>query len=171
MKVVAKFEKVSREEYQKNFEVRPSERMNPEASVNQMYDHLVLPKRATKGSAGYDFFLPYSLSIRPHSEVKIPTGYKCKIEEGYVLQIYPRSSLGFKYRLHLDNTVGIIDSDYYNNEKNEGHIIIKLYNPSNKTVEIHAGEAYAQGIFGEFYLAEEEEVTAERKGGMGSTNK
>ena len=129
-----------------------------------------LPQRKTKGSAGYDFFAREPFVIPAKETVKIATGIKCFIKDGFVLKIYPRSSLGFKYRLSLCNTTGVIDSDYYNNPENDGHIYIKLYNPTCNDIHIKSGEAYAQGIFERFYLAEEDEVTAERVGGIGSTN-
>lgn len=159
--IVAKFEKVSFNQWLQDCYLLSKE----------VYDKLIIPKRATKGSAGYDFFAPINFVIPPHGEIKIPTGIKCKITEGFVLEIYPRSSLGFKHRISLSNTVGIIDSDYYGNESNEGHIFIKLYNPKDALVSIAQGEAFAQGIFKSYYFAEEEDVTEERTGGMGSTNK
>ena len=78
-----------------------------------VYQKIRLPRRATVGSAGYDFFAPEAFSLVPHETIKIPTGIRAEIAEGWVLQIYPRSGLGFKYRLQMDNTVGIIDSDYF----------------------------------------------------------
>ena len=101
--------------------------------------------------------------------IKVPSGIRCKIDEGYVLEIYPRSSLGFKYQTMLANTVGIIDSDYYK-ALNEGHIIIALMNMGTKDLVIKAGDRFAQGLFKRFYLAEEEEVNKDRIGGFGSTN-
>ena len=92
-----------------------------------------MPKRATKGSAGYDFFAPETFSLNPKETIKIATGIRAKIADGWVLAIFPRSGLGFKYRLTLDNTVGIIDSDYFNAE-NEGHIFIKMTNLGDKTL-------------------------------------
>lgn len=173
MKCVAKFEKVSKEQYKKDWGASANQikNDNPDLALNWCYDSLQLPVRKTKGSAGYDFITPCDLVLRPRSDTLIITGIKCKIDDGYVLKLYPRSSLGFKFRMSLDNTVGIIDSDYYNNQKNEGHILIKVHNPSNRIIEIKAGEAYAQGIFSEFFTAEEAEVTTERVGGIGSTNK
>lgn len=164
MKRVAKFEKVSLEQWKKDYEA-------VEWKQKSDYEDLQLPKRATKGSAGYDFFAPFDIIIPPHSTLKFVTGVKCQIEDGYVLELYPRSSLGFKHRLSLNNTVGIIDSDYYNNKDNEGHIQCKFYNPNDYEVVIKEGEAYMQGIFKEFFLADEEEVTEERVGGIGSTGK
>ena len=89
--------------------------------------------------------------------------------EGYVLNIYPRSSLGFKHQICLANTVGIIDADYYN-ALNEGHIIVALVNRGDKEVTIKKGDRFVQGIIYKFYTAEEEEVTKVRTGGFGSSN-
>ena len=133
------------------------------------YEDIVIPFRATTGSAGYDFTCPIDITIKPNEMVKIPTGIRCYIEEGYVLHIYPRSSLGFKYQIGLANTVGIIDADYYN-ALNEGHIIVALVNRGNKEVTINKGDRIVQGIFYKFYTALEEEVTTLRKGGFGSSN-
>lgn len=171
--VVAKFEKISKEQYKKDYDASAWAVNNddPDLALNWCYENTQIPRRATKGSAGYDFRVPCDTIIKPNSEALIRTGIKCQIEEGHVLKIYPRSSLGFKYRLHLCNTVGIIDSDYYNNPKNEGHIMIKLFNPTDSAIVLHKGEAFAQGIIEQFFLAEEEEITVERVGGIGSTNK
>lgn len=169
-RTVAKFEKVTWGQYCSSKKWDPAS-VFTEASRTKEYDDLKLPRRATKGSAGYDFFAPFDFSLEPGETIKIPTGIKAKISEGFVLKEYPRSSLGFNYRVRLDNTVGIIDSDYYNNEKNEGHIFIKITNEGNKTLEVKKGDAFCQGIFSEYFLAEEEEVTEERIGGIGSTSK
>ena len=111
-----------------------------EEQIKEMYEALKLPKRATKGSAGYDFFAPFTFKLTPGETIKIPTGIRAEMQEDWVLQIYPRSGLGFKYRLQMNNTVGIIDSDYFFSD-NEGHIFMKITNDSNegKTVEIPAG--------------------------------
>lgn len=135
-----------------------------------IYDSIELPKRATKGSAGYDFFAPLSFSLPPGSSIKVPTGIRVKMEEGWVLKLYPRSGLGFKYRLQLNNTVGIIDSDYYFSD-NEGHIFAKITNDSNegKTLEIGAGTGFMQGIFVEYGITVDDEAESVRNGGFGST--
>lgn len=138
--------------------------------VELKQEDIIIPKRATKGSAGYDFYLPYNISIKAKESVTVDTGIRCKIKDGYVLSLYPRSSLGFKYGLQLRNTVGIIDSDYYNAD-NYGHIKAKLINTSNEDITLEKGKAFMQGIFTKYYLAEEEEIEEERKGGFGSTNK
>lgn len=169
-RTVAKFEKVTWGQYCDSRGWDPANVFTEGSNVKE-YDDIKLPKRATKGSAGYDFFSPFDFSLEPGETIKIPTGIKAKISEGFVLKEYPRSSLGFNYRVRLDNTVGIIDSDYYNNEKNEGHIFIKITNEGNKTLEVKKGDAFCQGIFSEYFLAEEEEVTEERTGGIGSTSK
>ena len=134
------------------------------------YDYISIPKRATKGSAGYDFVCPFDIEIKPNELVKIPTGIRCYMEEGYVLNIYPRSSLGFKYQMMLANTVGIIDADYYN-ALNQGHIIIALVNKGDKTIILNKGDRFVQGIFLKFYTVIEDEIEEVRTGGLGSSNK
>ena len=114
-----------------------------EEQIKEMYEALKLPKRATKGSAGYDFFAPFTFQLAPGETIKIPTGIRAEMQKDWVLQIYPRSGLGFKYRLQMNNTVGIIDSDYFFSD-NEGHIFMKITNDSNegKTVEVPAGTGF-----------------------------
>ncbi|MBR2338765.1 MAG: deoxyuridine 5'-triphosphate nucleotidohydrolase [Clostridia bacterium] len=131
-----------------------------------------LPRRATAGSAGYDFFTPCAVRLAPGETAKIPTGVRVRMEEGWVLQIYPRSGLGFSYRLQLNNTVGIIDSDYYFSN-NEGHIFIKITNDSNegKILQLQTGDGFAQGIFVPFGITEDDNAVAIRNGGFGSTSK
>ena len=159
---IARFEKVSKEQFNKDLK----DLLNIEG---EHYNDIVLPKRATSGSAGYDFTSPIDFVLKPNEMIKIPTGIRCFIEEGYVLNIYPRSSLGFKYQISLANTVGIIDADYYN-ALNEGHIIVALVNRGSKEVSISKGDRFVQGIFYQFFTAKEEEVTNVRVGGFGSSN-
>ncbi len=162
MKRIAKFEKVSPEQFKADFGE------NSEA----VYNEIKLPRRATTGSAGYDFFSTVSFTLEPGEEIKIPTGIRVRIDDGWVLKIYPRSGLGFKFRLQLNNTVGIIDSDYYNSS-NQGHIFIKLTNDgkSGKAVSIKQGEAFAQGIFIEYGITVDDDADGVRDGGFGSTSK
>ncbi|MBQ7889783.1 MAG: deoxyuridine 5'-triphosphate nucleotidohydrolase [Erysipelotrichaceae bacterium] len=169
MKRIAKFEKVSFEQFEKDFKDCYPE---SKADIKEVYEAIQLPKRATKGSAGYDYFAPIDIVLKPGETTKIPTGIRCHMEEGWVLMNYPRSGLGFKFRLQLNNTVGIIDSDYYG-AKNEGHIMSRITNDSNegKTVEIKAGTGFIQGIFMEFGICEDDEADALRDGGFGSTTK
>ncbi len=165
MNRIAKFEKVSFEEFKKAFDLKEDE-------IKKIYDSVKLPCRATKGSAGYDFYTPVAFTLKSGETAKIPTGIRAKIENGWVLSLYPRSGLGFKFRLQLDNTVGIIDADYYNSD-NEGHIFIKVTNCSyeEKTVSVEAGNGFAQGIFLPFGITEDDDVTEMRNGGFGSTDK
>ncbi len=136
------------------------------------YEKIKLPRRATKGSAGYDFFIPYPLVLAPKQSVRIPSGIRAEIDCGWVLQLYPRSGLGFKYRMQLDNTVGIIDSDYFFSD-NEGHIIIKVGNDNfeGKTIELPALSGFAQGVFLEYGITIDDDTDAVRIGGFGSTSK
>lgn len=129
------------------------------------------PHRSTKHSAGYDFYSPIATTIPAHKMVVIPTGIKAQMENDEVLSIYPRSGIGFKTGIRLANTVGIIDSDYYNNEDNEGHIFIKIYNTSDNDFVVNVGDRFAQGIFTKFLIVDDEDaINSERQGGLGSTN-
>ncbi len=170
MQKVGKFYKVSINQYIKDYKnVFNNEK---EEVICSIYENIKLPSRATKGSAGYDFYAPFDITLKPNESIKIPTGIKVKIENGWFLGIFPRSSLGFKYRLQLDNTIGIIDSDYINSD-NEGHIFIKMTNDGkeNKTITIKALDGIAQGIFLPFGICEDDDVTSCRNGGFGSTDK
>ena len=159
---IARFEKVS----EKQFNTDLNDKI---IFYDNLYNNIKLPTRATLASAGYDFYSPISFTLKPNETIKVPTGIRCKIDNQYVLQIYPRSSLGFKYQLCLMNTVGIIDADYYDAD-NEGHIIIGLVNRGNKDITINQGDRFVQGIFVQYFLAEEENVDKKRHGGFGSTN-
>ena len=163
-----KFYKISLEQYTKDAPPMTIE----DFSIEDEWNDIKLPKRATAYSAGYDFYAPMGFKLMPNETVKIPTGIKVQLDSDKVLLVVPRSSLGFKYRLQLDNTIGVIDSDYYNNKNNEGHIFIKLTNDSRnkKVLEIKKGEAIAQGIISQYFLTDDDDSKSLREGGIGSTN-
>ncbi len=167
MQRIAKFHKVSFEQFQESWQ----DTFGQPAEQN-VYDNLKLPARATAGSAGYDFFSPLTFSLAPGETIKIPTGVRAEIGEGWVLMCYPRSGLGFKFRLQLNNTVGIIDSDYFYSD-NEGHIFAKITNDSKegRTLTVEAGQGFMQGIFMSFGITMDDDVTAVRNGGFGSTTR
>jgi len=144
-KRVAQFHKVSFEQFKEDF--RDTFGAVEDKEIQEVYDAVRLPKRATAGSAGYDFFTPVPVVL------------------------HPGSGLGFKYRLQLNNTVGIIDSDYFYSD-NEGHIFAKITNDTNeeKTVELEAGAGFMQGIFVEYGITMDDDVTEIRNGGFGSTS-
>lgn len=169
-KRIAQFFKVSYEQYKEAYQDTYGDASEEE--IREVYDSIKLPKRATSGSAGYDFYAPVAITLEPGKTVKVPTGIRAKMEDNWVLKLYPRSGLGFKYRLQLNNTVGIIDSDYYYSD-NEGHIFAKITNDSNegKTVEISEGTGFMQGIFIEYGITLDDDVTDVRNGGFGSTTK
>ncbi|WP_373214175.1 deoxyuridine 5'-triphosphate nucleotidohydrolase [Ruminococcus sp. 5_1_39BFAA] len=168
MKRIGKFHKVSWERFAEDWKDTFGE--TSEEELQKIYAEIKLPRRATAGSAGYDFFAPVEFTLEPGKTVKIPTGIRVEMEQGWVLKCYPRSGLGFKYRLQFNNTVGIIDSDYFYSD-NEGHIFAKLTNDTNegKTVTIPAGTGFAQGIFVEYGITVDDDVTDIRNGGLGST--
>ena len=172
MKRIAKFHKVSFEQFAKDWKDtfdNSFEEVSKE-EIKNIYDSLKLPKRATTGSAGYDFYAPVDVTMKPGEIVKIPTGIRVEMEEGWVLKCYPRSGLGFKFRLQLNITVGIIDSDYFFSD-NEGHIFAKLTNDTreDKTIRIPAGTGFMQGIFVEYGITVDDDADAVRNGGFGST--
>ena len=136
------------------------------------WDDIVLPRRATVGSAGYDIFSPLDFSLAPGEIIDIPTGLRVKIEPGWVLTLYPRSGQGFKYRVQLYNSVGVIDSDYFG-AANEGHIRIKIVNANGegKVLNVKKGEAFAQGIFLPYGITVDDDASALRTGGFGSTTR
>ena len=169
MKRIAKFHKVSKERFTADW-IDTFAQSQEEAE--KVYEAIRLPKRATAGSAGYDFFAPAEFTLKPGETVKIPTGIRVEMQPEWVLKCYPRSGLGFKFRLQLNNTVGIIDSDYYGSD-NEGHIQVKLTNDSRegKTVEVEAGTGFSQGIFVEYGITVDDEADEVRNGGFGSTTR
>ena len=161
MQRIAQFEKVSLEQFLSTC---------PEGK--EAYEKLKLPQRATSGSAGYDFYMPYDLTLAPGQTALVPTGIRARMQDGWVLCLFPRSGLGFKFRMQLNNTVGIIDADYYHSD-NEGHIQAKITNDSreNKVLELKQGQGFMQGIFLPFGITEDDEVNTIRNGGFGSTTK
>ena len=169
-KRIAQFEKVSLAQFEKDW--IDTFGNDGYYVITDIYNNIKLPKRATKGSAGYDFFAPIDITLQPNSTIKIPTGIRVKMEEGWVLKCYPRSGLGFKYRLQLNNTVGVIDSDYFYSD-NEGHIFAKLTNDTNeaKIVKVKAGDGFMQGIFVEYGITVDDDADEIRNGGFGSTTK
>lgn len=169
MNKIAKFEKVSFEQFEKDW----TKNFPDTADVKAVYDSIKLPKRATTGSAGYDFYAPAEVTFAKGCSTLVPTGIRSKIDEGWVLSIYPRSGLGFKHRCQLDNTVGIIDSDYYNSS-NEGHIMIKIScdaHDEGHSALVAAGDGFAQGIFTQFGITIDDDTDGVRDGGFGSTTK
>lgn len=152
-----KFEKVS-------FEIFAQE------GSRDVYDGILLPRRATARSAGYDFFAPTDIDLAPGRTTTVATGIRALMPNDACLMIFPRSGLGFKYRLRLNNTVGIIDADYCESD-NEGHIFVRMTNESDKPLHIDKGSAFAQGIFVRYLLTADDDATAQRNGGLGSTSR
>lgn len=142
-----------------------------DGELKAFYEAIKLPKRATTGSAGYDFYAPFDLVINKGEVLKFPTGIKCYMDDGVVLALFPRSGLGFKYGMQLYNTCGIIDSDYAL-AKNEGHIHCKMHylNENVDSVVIGLGSGYMQGLFVPYFKTVDDETDGVRIGGFGSTD-
>ena len=165
MKRIAKFHKVSKARFTADWTDTFGQ---SQKEAEEIYEAIRLPKRATAGSAGYDFFAPADIVLNPGETAKIPTGIRVEMEQDWVLKCYPRSGLGFKFRLQLNNTVGIIDSDYFYSD-NEGHIMIKLVNRGDKEINILAGKGFAQGVFMQYGITVDDDCDGVRNGGFGST--
>ena len=153
------FEKISFDQFKKDI-----------SDDSLLYQSYLLPKRGSEYSCGYDFFAIQDMVLHPGEIKKIPTGYKAKFLSDDFLMLVVRSSMGFKYNVRMCNQVGIIDSDYYNNLSNEGHIWIALQNEGDSDYIIKKGVAYVQGIFMK-YLTCGDVVDASRVGGIGSTDR
>ena len=143
-----------------------------ENHIRNLYEGISLPNRATAHSAGYDFRSPMSFTLEPGESIKVPTGICCEMYDGWVLTMYPRSGHGFKYGIHMANTVCVIDGDYVESD-NEGHIFVKLVNDSSlaKTIRFETGDAFCQGIFLPYGITLDDNTTTERNGGFGSTGR
>lgn len=169
-KQMNKFERISKEQFKKDFDTSETVGGKDIWFGKIQYEDIKLPVRATKYSAGFDFFSPIDISLAPGESFKIPTGIRVLLDEDKFLALVPRSGLGFKYRLQLDNTIGIIDADY-SGSKNEGHIWVKMTNDGTRDFKIAKGEAFAQGIIMQYFVTVDDDATAVRDGGFGSTTK
>ena len=163
--VVGKFEKISLEQWHKDYGDDSA------GEGDKIFEGIPMPTRSSVGSAGYDIHTPYGFTLKPGEDIKVPTGLKCKMNDGWFLMAVPRSGLGFKYYTRLANTVGIIDASYYNNESNEGHMFVKIRNEGDKDVVVEKYDRICQMIFVPFGITEDDNVTAERTGGFGSSGK
>ena len=165
-----KFRKVSFEEYKKT-KGKNEILTQYMPKVIEEYNDIKVPQRATKGSAGYDFYSPISFTLDVGQTIKIPTGIRIELDTDKFLMIVPKSGLGFKFRLQLDNTLGIVDSDYFYSD-NEGHIFVKITNDGNegKSVVINKGDSFAQGIILSYGVTVDDDADGIRNGGFGSTS-
>ena len=170
MQAIAQFEKVSYEQFNQDVQALFPEKGFTRAQTAAAYEGIALPRRATQGAAGYDLAVPFQMRLAPGQSVVIPTGLRCRIDPGWVLFILPRSGLGFRYRLQLDNTAGVIDSDYYGAE-NQGHILVKAHYAAQAqpALTLEAGERFTQGLFLPYGVCLGDEPGEKRTGGFGST--
>ena len=172
MTEVVKFHKVSFEQFQMDVNaLGRSLGMDAvdDTGIKKCYESLQLPKRSTAGSAGYDFFFPYKcLEVNPGYRIVIPTGIRAEIDDGWVLMLYPRSSLGFKYGMRFGNVIPVIDSDYFFAD-NEGHILADIRVDDPLILTQH--DRYMQGILLPYGVAYGDNVQTKRTGGIGSTGK
>ena len=172
MNPIATFEKVSLAEYTRerlytiDLSKRGMRMEEFEAMAKSEWEALELPTRSTQQAAGYDFHIPFDIALSANSVV-VPTGIRCKMEPGWCLVLMPRSGLGFKYGMALENTLALIDADYYLSP-NEGHIMIKTHT-RNKIASLKQGDRFVQGVLLPFGIATNGNTDNERTGGIGST--
>jgi dUTP pyrophosphatase len=158
------FEIISKKQFDIDFEDFPE----------VVYEELQKPIRKTKKSAGHDFIAPFNIFLAPGQDIVIPTGVKFYCQDDEELDIIPRSGLGFKFYCRLANTVGLIDSDYYNSEAQEGHIMIKIRNEGNKTMTVEKGQGFAQGVIRNYLICDGDDFESEgliRTDGFGHTDR
>ena len=167
-----KFEKISEAQFFRDFHDYLKDEVLDVRDGLAIYHSIKLPQRATTGSAGYDIFAPYDIEIPPQGTAKVPTGIRVLLDDDKFLAIYPRSGLGFKYKMQLWNGTGVIDCDYSGSD-NEGHVWCKFYNdsPDGKTITIKQGEAMCQAIIQQFFKTDDDKTDGVRNGGIGSTTK
>ena len=165
---VAEFYKVSLEQFEKDYRALVDKNIE-NGDLKAIYDQIKLPSRATTGSAGYDFFLPYKISLKAGEEIMIPTG----IRKDYGLFILSKSGLGSRSRLQLNTCISLIDSDYFYSD-NEGHMLFKLIHDSRDpkaVLTLDAGKSFVQGVFIRYGITESDNASGVRNGGLGSTSK
>lgn len=162
------FEKISFNQFKESMKMLHS---YTDDRLKEIYDSISLPKRATKASAGYDFSLPYDVTVLPNQSILVPTGIRVALKTNLVCLLMPRSSMGMKYGMCLDNTVGVIDADYYGAD-NEGHIMARLtFKGISEALTLKAGERFMQGIIVNYFTTDNDDINDERSGGFGSTGK
>jgi dUTP pyrophosphatase len=168
MNRIRDFEKVSKEQFIQDCRECGEEFYNV---AEDAYEIVTKPRRATRRSSGYDFVSPFSFMLEPNENIKFPLGIKVYMLEDEELLIFPRSSVGFKFRIKIDNTIGKIDSDFYNNPTNEGDIHISLTNTGSKYWTVKAGDKICQGSFYKYLITDTDNPEKEdRVGGIGSTD-
>lgn len=170
---MSKFYKVSFNQFLADYsKVLDLDKDNTEVIIKarEIWNNIQLPLRKTKGSAGYDFNSTLRFTLEPNQTVLIPTGIKCDMKEDWVMLIFPRSSMGIKKKMFITNTIPVIDSDYFNNTDNEGHIFISITNNGNEIICLNEGDSFAQAIFFTYGTTLEDDTNETRVGGIGSTS-
>ena len=134
-----------------------------------------LPVRSTKNSAGYDVEAAEDCVIPAFKPGQKPTlvktGIKAYMESDEVLILANRSSNPGKKGLILANSIGVVDSDYYGNPDDDGHIMYAFFNFKAEDIEIKKGDRIGQAIFQKYLVTDDDIAQGERTGGFGSTNK
>jgi len=171
MKKVAEFYKVSFNQFKKDFQSIFPENKISEQELKEMYENIKLPARATTGSAGYDFYLPFPINLKAGEQLTVPTGIRFQCKQNYAMLFMSKSGLGSKSRLQLNTAISLIDSDYYYSD-NEGHILARIIHDTrekDQVLSLPAGKSFLQGVFIEFGITKSDKAKGIRNGGFGST--
>lgn len=172
MERVAEFYKVSFNQFEKDYKNLNPNSVLTDEELRRIYDGIKLPQRATAGSAGYDFYLPYAIRLKAGEEMVLPTGIRFTCRQDYGMFLMNKSGLGSKNRFQINTCISLIDSDYYYSD-NEGHILAYVIHDSrdkNAILSLPAGKSFLQGVFFKYGITESDNQTTARNGGFGSTN-
>ncbi len=171
MKKVGDFYKVSFSQFEKDYNEIFGKKLDYQ-SMKKMYDGIKMPTRATTGSAGYDIFLPFDITLKAGEEITIPSGIGFTCKKDYALFVLSKSGLGSRSRLQLNTCISLIDSDYHNSD-NEGHMIFRVIHDSRDpkaVLTLPAGKGFLQGVFFQYGITKTDNASGTRNGGLGSTN-
>lgn len=170
MERVGEFYKVSFNQFKKDYEAMGHKKLS-NSEMQKMYDDIKLPQRATTGSAGYDFYLPFDITLKAGEEIFIPSGIRMRFNEDYGFLVFSKSGLGTHHRLHITTCISLFDSDYYYSD-NEGHFLFKIIHDSkdpNAVLSLPKGKSFLQGVLFKYGITESDHATGKRNGGIGST--
>lgn len=109
-------------------------------SIEVIDESAVFPKYAYPTDSGFDLHSTKDLEIGPFGRILVPTGLKISFNEGYEIQVRPKSGLAIKQGLTVLNTPGTVDQGY------TGEIQVIVFNTNNYTVTIPKGMKVAQAV-------------------------
>ena len=136
--------------------------------IKPISPNFIMPIRSTKGAGAFDIYMPEDGNVFGPNPTVVNLGFAAEIPENHVALLLPRSGTGFKYGVELNNTCGVLDSDF----RGEWKASIKTKNGENFSWK--AGERILQFMIVPVALVELELTdslsdTDRGSGGFGST--